>query len=89
MLLEEFLEPLGVSQVELARRIRLPVQRVNEIVRGKRGVTPNTALRLGRALGTSAGFWLNLQLAWDLYQALHSREADVLEEIEPLIRSGA
>lgn len=85
MLLEEFLEPMGISQVELARRIRVPVQRVNEIVKGKRGVTPDSALRLGKVFAMSAAFWLNLQHRWDLYVAMHSREAREIEEIQPLV----
>ncbi len=67
MLLREFLMPLGMTQRNLARAIRVPYQRVNEIVRGRRGVTPSTALRLSKFFGVSAGFWMNLQLRWDLY----------------------
>ena len=66
MLTAELLEPLGMTQVELAERIHVPFQRVNRIVRRKRAVTPDTALRLSRLFGTSAEFWLNLQQAWDL-----------------------
>lgn len=69
MLLREFLMPLGMTQRDLARAIRVPYQRVNEIVRGRRGVTPSTALRLSKFFGVSAGFWMNLQLRWDLYHA--------------------
>lgn len=69
MLLREFLIPLGMTQRDLANEIRVPYQRVNEIVRGRRGVTPSTALRLSRFFGVSAGFWMNLQLRWDLYHA--------------------
>jgi antitoxin HigA-1 len=66
---EEFLEPLGMTQVELAQRIRVPYVRVNdELVNGKRRVTPSTALRLANAFGTSPEFWLNGQLALDLYR---------------------
>lgn len=83
MLLEEFLEPLGISQVEFAKRIGVPVQRVNEVVKGKRGVTEDTALRFSRALNTSAGFWLNLQMRWNLYAAMHSKQAREIEQIEP------
>ena len=72
MLLAEFLEPLHLTQVELAERIGVSVQRVNELVKGKRGMTPDTALRLERLLGVSAQFWLNLQLAWDLYAEQHN-----------------
>ncbi len=65
-LLEEFLSPLGITQVQLAQHIGVPVQRVNEIVRGKRGVTPQTAWLLGQALGTTPQFWVNLQSNYDL-----------------------
>ena len=82
MLLREFLMPLGMTQRDLARAIRVPYQRVNEIVRGRRGVTPSTALRLSRFFGVSAGFWMNLQLRWDLYHA-QRREAEQLEAIRP------
>ncbi len=66
ILLEEFLTPLGVSQVAFARHIGVPIQRVNEIVRGKRGITPETAWLFAQALGTTAEFWANLQSAYDL-----------------------
>ncbi len=74
MLLKEFLEPMGLTQRELALGIRVPYQRVNELVNGRRGVTPGTALRLSKFFGNSAGFWLNLQQRWDLYHA--QREDD-------------
>ena len=73
MLLEEFLEPMGLSQKDLARRIRVPYQRVNELVNGRRGVTPSTALRLAKVFGNTPGFWLDLQARWDPY---HARRAD-------------
>ena len=66
ILQEEFLDPLGVTQVRLAAHIGVPVQRINEIVRGKRGVTPETAWLLSQALGTTPQFWLNLQANHDL-----------------------
>jgi len=69
MLLEEFLIPLGLTQRELAEAIHVPYQRVNEIVNGRRGMTPSTALRLAKLLRVSADFWMNLQLRWDLYHA--------------------
>ncbi len=72
MLALEFLAPLGMTQVELAERIGVPFQRVNQIIVRKRAVTPDTALRLARLFGTTAGFWLNLEQAWDLYEAVHS-----------------
>ena len=69
MLIEEFLTPMGITQKELANSIHVPYQRVNEIVKGKRGITPSTALRLAKFFGMSEDFWMNLQLRWDLYQA--------------------
>lgn len=69
MLLDELLEPLGMSQTELARRMGVPFQRVNGLVNGRRGVTADTALRLSRVFGTTPGFWMNHQLRWDLYHA--------------------
>ncbi len=81
ILLEEFLKPMGVSQVTLARHVGVPVQRINEIVRGKRGVTPDTAWRFAQALGTSPEFWMNLQTAHDLAR---SRPARVVNRIYPI-----
>ena len=69
MLLEEFLLPMGITQRQLADAIHVPYQRINEIVNGRRGVTPATALRLSRFFEMSPDFWLNLQLRWDLYHA--------------------
>ena len=66
ILLEEFLKPLNLTQVQLASHIGVPVQRINEIVRGKRGVTPETAWLLVQALNTTPEFWMNLQGAYDL-----------------------
>jgi len=66
ILLEEFLKPLGVTQVDLAAHIGVPIQRVNEIVRGKRGVSPETAWLFSGALGTTPEFWINLQARHDL-----------------------
>jgi len=83
---EEFLKPHGLSQKDLAKGIQVPYQRVNELVRGRRGVTPSTALRLGRFFGTSPDFWLNLQLRWDLYHAQHA-EAAALRDIRQLKRA--
>src|SRR6185436_14899503 len=77
MLLEEFLKPMALSQRDLAVGIHVPYQRVNELVNKKRGMTPSTALRLSKFLGTSAGFWMNLQLRWDLYQASLSEAAEL------------
>lgn len=82
MLLEEFLIPVGITQRKLAGAIHVPYQRINEIVNGRRGVTPSTALRLARFFGTSADFWMNLQLRWDMYHTLQS-EAEQLKKIRP------
>ena len=83
MLLEEFLKPMGLSQQDLARSIQVPYQRINEIVNRRRGVTPATALRLGKYFGNTAAFWMNLQLRWDLYHAQTS-EKETLRQIQPL-----
>lgn len=83
MLLEEFLIPMGLTQRHLAEGIRVPYQRVNELVNGRRGVTPSTALRLAKFFGNTEGFWMNLQLRWDLFRARRS-EAGELAKIEPV-----
>lgn len=83
MLLEEFLKPMSLSQRDLAEGIHVPYQRVNELVNRRRGMTPSTALRLAKFFGTSADFWMNLQLRWDLYQANIS-EAEELKLIKKL-----
>ena len=83
MLLEEFLKPMGMTQRELSNAIKVPYQRINEIVNGKRGITPSTALRLAKFFGTSEDFWLNLQLRWDLYRTM-KKEEDILRQINPL-----
>lgn len=88
MLLEEFLKPLGMSQSAFAVRLGVSFPRLNEIIRGKRAVTPDTALRLARVTGMSADFWLGLQQDWDLWHALRSRAAARINELEPLPRGG-
>ena len=70
ILLEEYLKPMGVGQVEAARRLGISLNRLNEIVLGKRGITADTALRLSRLLKTSPQLWMRLQADWDLHQAL-------------------
>ncbi len=77
MLREEFLAPMGLTQQELAVGIHVPYQRVNELVNGRRGVTPSTALRLSKFFGVSPDFWLNLQLRWDLYHAQQAEAAEL------------
>lgn len=83
MLREEFLDPLGITQRELADAIRVPYQRVNEIVNQKRGITPSTALRLAKYFGNSPGFWMNLQLRFDLFEAKQD-EGDEIKHIPTL-----
>lgn len=70
MLLKEFLEPSGVTQLELARHLDWTFARLNEIIHGRRGITADSALALGDALGTGPEFWLNLQMDWNLWQSL-------------------
>lgn len=87
MLLEEFLKPMRLSQRDLAEGIRVPYQRVNELVNGKRGVTPGTALRLAKYFGNTPAFWMNLQLRWDLFHAQQS-EAEALRGIRRVRKAG-
>lgn len=75
ILLDEFLKPLGMSQVDAARQMGIPVNRLNEVIHSKRGITADTALRLARLLHTSPEFWMNLQVARDLYWASRALEA--------------
>ena len=82
VLREEFIEPLGLTQVELADHLRIPIQRINGIVRGKRAVSPETAWLLALALGTTPEFWLNLQAAYDLASTRPRRK------IKPVRRVG-
>ena len=82
MLLEEFLVPANLTQRQLADAIHAPYQRINDIVNGRRGITPRIALRLSKFFGNSADFWMNLQLRWDLYRAQND-ELGILAEITP------
>jgi len=82
MLLEEFLNPMGITQRDFADNIHVPYQRVNDIVNGRRGITPSTALRLAKFFNMSADFWMNVQLRWDLYFAQQD-ENKVLKTIHP------
>ena len=75
ILLEEFLEPAGVTQTEFARKLGWTRARLNELIKGKRGVTADAALDLAEALGTSAKLWMNLQATYDLDQAMGRRKA--------------
>lgn len=85
MLLEEFIRPLGIRQTDLARKLDISYPRLNEIVHQKRGITPDTALRLERVLGMPADFWLTLQQDWDLWHAMRSPSAKAIGRLEPLV----
>ena len=82
MLLEEFLIPMNLTQRELADGIRVPYQRVNELINGRRGITPATALRLARFFGTSPDLWMNMQVRWDLFHA----QADAAMDLSQIKR---
>lgn len=88
MLLEEFLKPLAISQSAFAIQLGVSFPRLNEIVRGKRSVTADTALRLAQVTGMSADFWLGLQLDWDLWHALRTKDVERIAKLEPLPRTG-
>ena len=81
ILLEEFLEPMGISQYRLAKDIDVPPRRINEIVKGIRAITPDTALRLGVYFGMSAEFWINLQSQYDLRRT----RDELLDELERVV----
>jgi antitoxin HigA-1 len=83
VLREEFLDPLGLSAHALAQALRVPAPRVNDIVRERRSVTPDTALRLARHFGTTPQFWLNLQASYDLKIAMREAGAKIAREVEP------
>jgi len=84
MLLEEFVKPLGITQSALALRLGVSFPRLNELIRGKRALTPDTALRLARVVGMSAEFWLGLQLDWDLWHAMRDQKAEEISRLSPL-----
>ena len=84
ILLEEFLKPMRLSQNRLAREIRVPPRRVNEIVLGKRSLTPDTALRLARYFGTSERFWLGLQMDYEIEEAHWALGERIAHEVHPL-----
>jgi len=86
MLFEEFVKPLDLTQAELARRLGVSYPRLNEIIKGRRSVTPDTALRLFRVLGMSADFWLGLQQDWDLWHAMNSPKAKQIDRLKPILR---
>lgn len=84
VLLEEFLKPFGISQNRLARELKVPPRRINEIVLGKRAITPDTALRLARYFGTSERFWLGLQVDYDLEEAQLALGESIQKHVRPL-----
>jgi addiction module HigA family antidote len=84
MLLEEFVKPLGITQSALALRLGVSFPRLNELIHGKRALTPDTALRLARVVGMSAEFWLGLQLDWDLWHAQRDRKSEEISRLTPL-----
>jgi len=83
ILSEEFLQPFGLSQRELARRLDVEPRRVNELIHGKRSITADTALRLARLFGTTPAFWLNLQMRYELDVAEEDADA-IRDQVEPL-----
>lgn len=84
ILREEFMKSLGLSQNALARALNVPPRRINEIVLEKRGITADTALRLGRYFGTTAEMWLGLQADYDLRRARYEKEREIEHDVEPL-----
>lgn len=84
ILLRQYLEPLDLTLTDFSKRIGVTRARLSELVNGRRGVSPDTALRLARVLGTTPDLWLNLQQRVDLYDALHSRHAAKIARLRPL-----
>lgn len=83
ILLEEYLKPLGLSQYKLAKAACIPESRISQIIHGRRGITAETALRIGRVLGTTPELWLNLQRLHDLTVARRKKGREI-EQLEPL-----
>ena len=86
MLLEEFIKPLDITQAELSKRLGVSYPRLNEIIKGRRSVTPDTALRLSRVLGMSPDFWLGIQQDWDLWHAMNSEAAKKIKQLKPILQ---
>lgn len=84
MLFEEFIKPLNLTQREVAQRLGVSYPRLNEIIKGHRRVTPDTALRLSQVFGMSADFWLGLQQDWDLWHAINRPETQEIFKLEPI-----
>jgi addiction module HigA family antidote len=81
VLLEDYLKPLGISRNEIARAMRVPVNRISEICKGTRSITADTAIRLSKAIGTTPEFWMNLQVRYDLDMAQNKSEAKIAQEV--------
>lgn len=88
MLLEEFLNPMGLTERDLADAIHVPYPHVNDIINQRRAITPSNALRLAKFFDMSPDFWMNLQLRWDLYQA-KQKDQDILKTIRPYLSASA
>jgi antitoxin HigA-1 len=86
VLLEEYLTPLGITTVAFAKRLGITSARLASILRGKRGIVAEDALRLARVLGTSADFWLGLQLGWDIWHAMKGASGPAIAKLRPLTR---
>lgn len=84
VLLEDFMKPLELSSNALARKLGIPANRISDIVRARRGVTADTALRLAKAFGTTPEFWMNLQLAYDVSVAVAQKGAEIEREVQPI-----
>ncbi|MBI4962718.1 MAG: HigA family addiction module antidote protein [Desulfomonile tiedjei] len=88
ILFEEFMEPLGLNQRQLAQALGVNVTRINRIIKGKSAITADTALRLGRYFGTTAQLWLNMQSRYDLEKAKDESEAKIKKAVKPRTKSG-
>jgi len=84
ILLREFLQPMGITQADLAHRTGIPPSRITEIIKGRRAITAETALTLGIFFNMDAQFWINLQTQYDLRQMRHEKEAELRKRIDPL-----
>ena len=89
VLLEEFLKPMGISQNQLALAIRVPARRINEIVHGKRRITPDTALRLARFFNTSPHFWLGLQMDYDIDVTMDKSGDAIERDVKVFVQEAA
>lgn len=85
VLLEEYLKPLNISQNKLALHLRVPAQRISEIINGKRAITADTAVRLAKVIGTTPEFWLSLQMDYDLQVTIRSEGERINREVEPIL----